>query len=294
MKKPTFFIIGAPKCGTTSLAQWLSQHPHVFFSRVKEPDFFSTDDPPRAISTLKDYERLFRGADSTHAAVGEGSTHYLISNDAIPNILRYTHDSRFIVCVRNPVDMVQSLHEQFIVTGDEHVTDLATAWRLSDDRATGRAVSRWCRSAKRLDYARVCSLGSHLERLYRLVLPEKVHVIVLDDLRVRPRIEYRDVLRFLDLEDDGRSDFPVYNSAKELRYPAVRMMVTAVSKVKHAVGLDLHGLGILTKVNRLNVRTRPREVMPPAVRAELVEFFKPEIVKLSAMLNRNFSSWLKV
>ncbi|MCH9035408.1 MAG: sulfotransferase [Planctomycetes bacterium] len=43
MNKPDFFIVGAPKCGTTSLYEYLRQHPEVFMSRIKEPHFFGRD-----------------------------------------------------------------------------------------------------------------------------------------------------------------------------------------------------------------------------------------------------------
>ena len=86
VRKPNFFIIGAPKCGTTSLATWLSGHPNVFMSAVKEPHFFNTDDR-RFISTLEAYENLFRAASSDHCAVGEASVWYLSSTEAVRNIL---------------------------------------------------------------------------------------------------------------------------------------------------------------------------------------------------------------
>ena len=111
MKKPNFFIIGAPKCGTTSLANWLAEHPRVFFSDTKEPHFFCTDGYT-GVKTLKQYEKLFEDAKPHHLAVGEGSTHYLFSKVAVPNILVYNPDARFIVCLRNPVDMAPSLHSE--------------------------------------------------------------------------------------------------------------------------------------------------------------------------------------
>jgi hypothetical protein len=59
LRKPNFFILGAPKCGTTSLAEWLGTHPNIFLSAVKEPHFFNTDDR-RGVMTLATYEDLFR------------------------------------------------------------------------------------------------------------------------------------------------------------------------------------------------------------------------------------------
>jgi len=86
MKKPNFFILGAPKCGTTSLAMWLSEHPNIFMCPIKEPHYFNTDGLQR-IKTLEQYESLFTDAKPEHVAVGEASTHYLYSKEAVPRIL---------------------------------------------------------------------------------------------------------------------------------------------------------------------------------------------------------------
>lgn len=59
MTRPNFFIIGAPKCGTSTLAWWLSQHPQVWFSPIKEPHFFNDDSAFRQIRTQAAYDRLF-------------------------------------------------------------------------------------------------------------------------------------------------------------------------------------------------------------------------------------------
>lgn len=59
MSSPNFFILGVPKCGTSSLAWWLSQHPQVWFSRIKEPHFFNDDSGFRQVRAKAAYDRLF-------------------------------------------------------------------------------------------------------------------------------------------------------------------------------------------------------------------------------------------
>lgn len=97
MKEPNFFIIGAPKCGTTSLAHWLAQHPEVFMSPVKEPHYFSTDFPLTSWRDPDDYHSLFEGADTHHKAVGEASVWYLRSREAVPQIEAHYPGARYIV-----------------------------------------------------------------------------------------------------------------------------------------------------------------------------------------------------
>jgi hypothetical protein len=99
VRRPNFFILGAPKCGTTSLARWVGEHPSVFICPEKEPHFFNTDDRHRGVEAIVDYEALFSGAQEQHVAIGEASVWYLSSLEAVPNILRYEPAAKFIVLV---------------------------------------------------------------------------------------------------------------------------------------------------------------------------------------------------
>ncbi|MEK7795603.1 MAG: sulfotransferase, partial [Candidatus Hydrogenedentota bacterium] len=77
MKRPNFIIVGAPKCGTTALSEYLRAHPNVFVSDPKEPHYFAEDfDLLRITKTEAAYHQLFAKATSEHAAVGEASTGY--------------------------------------------------------------------------------------------------------------------------------------------------------------------------------------------------------------------------
>ena len=166
MKKPNFFILGAPKCGTTSLAAWLSQHPQVFMSPAKEPHHFNADHKNRGYKERSHYESLFSRAKDHHIAVGEASVWYLYSQVAVSLIEEYSPESRYIVCLRNPVDMAYSLHEQQLVSGNEHLNCFSEAWELSDQRLKANSVSRWCVEPSQLAYGEACKLGGQMERLY--------------------------------------------------------------------------------------------------------------------------------
>ncbi len=104
MRKPDFFIIGAPKCGTTALATYLAEHPNIQLSDPKEPHYFCKDlkagGPP--VASDKDYvRRFFPGLEESGAsAAGEASVWYLYSDVAVRNILRFQPDAKFIVMLR--------------------------------------------------------------------------------------------------------------------------------------------------------------------------------------------------
>ena len=110
--KPNFFIIGAPRSGTTSLSSYLSDHPDIYFSDVKETGFFHNGVLSHKHTTIKDYmEICFSGTkDKKYKAVGEGTTSYLSSKKAVERVLEFNPDAKFIAMLRNPVDMMYSLY----------------------------------------------------------------------------------------------------------------------------------------------------------------------------------------
>ena len=115
MRKPNFFIIGAPKCGTTSVYSWLKDHPYIFMPDFKEPHHFYS--PYGEPIKREKYENLFMDADMEHFAVGEASVWYLFSGKAIDRILEYEASAKFIVLIRNPIEMAPSLHNHQKNTG---------------------------------------------------------------------------------------------------------------------------------------------------------------------------------
>src|SRR5687767_1010670 len=105
MHKPNFFIVGAPKCGTTSLYEYIRVHPEVFMPDRKEPAFFCSDFyKPRRMKE-EEYLSLFREAGSAKW-IGEASTWYLYSDKAREGIKAFCPDARIIIMLRNPVDMM--------------------------------------------------------------------------------------------------------------------------------------------------------------------------------------------
>src|SRR5262245_38442672 len=139
-----FFIAGAPRCGTTSLAVALAQHHQVCFSEPKEPHFFTrVADGYDLARTRRAYIKSFFPTERlSRDALGEASPSYLYSRTAIRAIDRMFPAARFIVMVRNPLEMMPSYHARLLFTLDEDVADFETAWRLQKQRAIGREIGR--------------------------------------------------------------------------------------------------------------------------------------------------------
>ena len=180
IKKNSFFIIGAPKCGTTSLAFHLSEHPEIAFSNPKEPHYFSPDYPfgPPNLVQIDDYLACFNLSNNTKA-LGEGSVFYLYSQVAVPKIEELTtQQPKYIVCLRNPVDASFSLHAQHVAFGWEPERDYLTALQRREEVSS--TSSQELKIAKILDYSRIYSYSTYLKQLLSSVNRERIFFYILE------------------------------------------------------------------------------------------------------------------
>lgn len=298
--QPDFFIAGAPKCGTTALVEYLRTHPQVFISELKEPHYFATDmEGKRSVKDRAEYEALFDAAGPQHGAVGEGSVYYLYSEQALANVRRYAPGARIIAMLRNPVELIPSLHAQFLYSRNEDETDLARAWDLIDERAAGRRIPRRCSDPKLLRYDRIARLGEQLERLLGLFPARQVMWIFFDDFVRDTRAEYLRVLDFLGLEDDGRKVFPPVNQHKRHRLSAVgnftqrppRRLVRAGLRAKKLLGIER--LGLLKRLRSINRVDGRRAPLSPRMRARILAAYRDDIERLSELTGRPLEDWLE-
>jgi hypothetical protein len=297
--KPNFFIVGAPKCGTTALYEYLRCHPNIFMPRYKEPHFFAKDlGAYPLIKTPEAYTQLFAESTEDHLRVGEASVYYLRSSSAISHIHEFDPGARIIAMYRNPVDMVHALHSQLLYVGEESEHDFEAAWRLQPRRSRGLDLPRRSRGAFLFQFAQLGQFGSQTQRLLSMFPRTQVKLILFDDFTASPQTVYDEVIAFLDIPHDGRTDFPRVNENKRARIswlkdflrkppPALR---SGFRKFKRSIGAERLG-GLKTKLVRLNTVSERRASLSPEFRAELVETFRDEVALLSRLLDRDLAHW---
>ena len=301
MRQPNFFIVGAPKCGTTALSEYLREHPRAFVSQPKEPHYFSRDFPyyyAPGHATLQHYLQLYADAPEDALAVGEASVWYLYSQRAVPGILEFAPDARLIAMVRNPVDLVPSLHSQMRYMRDEDEPELERAWELQGARAQGRNLPRTCRVPEFLLYGRAAMLGEQVGRLLEAAPAGQVKVIVFDDFRDDTLRVWTEVLDFLGLPDDGRREFPTVNANKQHRAESLarftqrppRALVKVAKGVKRVTGI--RRLGILQRLRQRNRVTATRREVSPEFRSTLKAYFREDVEHLSELLDRDLTEWV--
>ena len=297
--KPNFFIVGAPKCGTTALYEYLRPHPRIFFSRVKEPHFFAADmGAYPTVKTLEDYTRLFAESTEEHVRVGEASVHYLRSSVAIRNISEFSPGARIIAMLRNPVDMVYSFHSEILDWSIETVTDFEAAWRLQERRSRGMDLPPGITSPLLVQYADLGRFGTQIQRLLSIFPSGQVKVILYDDFAASPQRVYDEVIDFLGVPHDNRTDFPRINQNRRARLPWLRdfyrkpppAVRTAFRALKRAAGAE-RVIAVKEKIVGLNSAKEDRPPLSPEFRAELVQEFREEVALLSQILNRDLRHW---
>ena len=299
--KANFLIGGAPKCGTTSLANYLRDHPQIFLSEIKEPFYFA-DDLPRLrektrVQTSEQYAALFAGADDRCRAVGEGSTLYLFSESAIENALAYNPAMKFVFMVRHPVEVAHAFHMQMRFHEYEPLESFEAAWRdLPRRRLDPAVLPKRCLEPSMVDYDCIAAMGTQLDRAMTLIPPDQRLVLCFDDLKADAGQVYRRTLGFLNVDDDRRGSFGKDNAAMKSRFPIVtralrhHWVVSASLMTKRRLRGRWYRIARQTK-HSLMFRRAERPTLSAEFRRELQEHFLSEIELLEDLLKRDLSSW---
>jgi len=297
---PQLYVIGAPKAGTTSIARWLSTHPQVYWSVPKEPFFWASDYPRMrahyGFELVDAYRALYASPEATAARFrGDGSTTYLYSTRAVPEILRAVPEARFIVCLRNPVDLLVSYHRTQLVALNEDEPDFGRAWRRS---LTGRVPDTDPLDPKLLDYPRVGRLGEAVDRLMSTVPREQVHFIAFDALSDEPEGVWCSLASFVGIESDPMPDFTAHNASdKMFRSPALRRLTHRPPRVLAPTVSRLRQWSRTTDMpsvlalKRRMWREQERPVAASADRQAVADFLRSDVALLSKLIGRDLSDW---
>lgn len=298
MREPNFFIIGAPKCGTTSVYFWLSEHPEIYMSPVKEPNFFSGDIcRKQKVESIEGYKKLFEAANPDHKVVGEASTTYMMSETAVPKIEKRYDTPKYLVLIRNPVSMAHSLYRHLVATGAEHIGNFEKAWNMSNMRREEKRVNSIPISPKMLDYKKACKLGEQIERLKKVVRNKRLKVINIEDIKENTQKEYKKIINFLGLKSYGRTKFDKKNQAKKRTSGTLHRMVRKVgnlsNRVKKRLGIPVYrGTGITKKIIKANTKKTKKPKLNKEMKREMKKYFEEDIKKLQKVTNINLSNWL--
>lgn len=292
LTRPNFFIVGAPKCGTSAWVEYLSTHPSICFSSVKEPHYFCTDFPGfRWAKSEDEYLKCFQDC-SDAKVIAEASVQYLFSEDAANNIAAFDPNARILIMLRDPVSFLRSYHNQLLLNLDEDIGDFKEAWCRTELRRQGD-VPKSCREPRFLDYHRVGRLSLHVRRFTQIFPPSAVKVMMFEDWIHDPHTAYLDLMAFLGIVDDGRTTFNPVHSAKKIQYRQLarltqrppRGLLQVSTLIKRLFGVSQ--LGLASKLRKLNTRAGYSDsVKDPELDTQIRAFFAEDQKLLSELIGK--------
>lgn len=302
MPLPDFFVIGAPKAGTTALHVALARHPQLFMSRVKEPKHFLTagEPPPTGggpgdaktfseyVWRRSDYEALFASAPEG-ALRGESTPFYLYDHEAQQRIVAAVPHARMVALLRDPVDRAHSNWTHLWSAGLEPEGDFVRACQ----REAQRAARGWAPFWRYLELGRY---GEQLERLYRVVPREQVLLLRYRDLRERP-VETLDIIfGFLGVQQGLVDEVPAENVTAHVsdgpRNRAISAVLRAGTRLERRIGLGAWRTVTERLAQHLQREQRVRQPLRSEQRAALLPTVADDVARLSALTGESFDDWL--
>ncbi len=285
--KVDFFIVGAPKAGTTSLYKYLNQHQDVVMSSVKEPNYFSNEElesqdlyyASKNITDEKDYHSLFQ-ANGEKKKLGEASVSYLFYPKVSKRIFTYNKDAKIIIILRNPVDRAYSHYKMDFRLGfvKRDFEDLV----LNNNQEGS------------LFYQQYIDLG-----LYHLQVKSyidefgstNVCVMFYEDLKKDRATFVNNIFSFLNLKSDSNINFNLkYNKSKLPSNNFMRYLYS-ISLVRKTASF-LFNERLINFINKNFFRESNQEI-ESKVRHKLNQVFLNDIFMLEKLLNKDLSSWKK-
>jgi len=265
---------------------------------LKEPHFFSPDlDGPARVRTLEQYLDLFAPA-PPGAVCGEASVYYLLSREAPRRIRDFNPDARVIIMLRDPVELMHSIHTLNVVAGTEDVFDFRQALELEGARKQGLGLPSYAiTDVYKLYYRELARYSGHIERYLIEFGRDQVHIIIHEEYRKAPKGVLGKVCDFLGVADCPEIEAEVINENRQWRSKWLMTLIRKPPGIVRAAARGLIPRSVRFRLASLlidaNLAKRSRPPLDPLLRAELGEEFQPEIERLGLILGRDLSLWCR-
>jgi hypothetical protein len=316
---PTFFIVGAPKTGTTSLYHYLNQHPAIYMSPVKEPCYFASEvrmnrlshefrstaakrdmqlreylqgamsgpDPGGIIEDWEDYLALFKSVEA-ETAIGEASVCYLWSPTAAANIRSRIPDAKILMILRDPAERAFSQYLHYAADGL-----VRRSFREQIERCARHTQHEFNTLYPFLEYGRYYQqVKAYLDRFPHA----NVKICFYEEAWRDSQCFLRTVFEYLNVDPEFRPDV----SKRSLQGRAPKFLASYYWSRKSEIAPRLKALipktmreGLRGAVFRSGGALGSAPKMDASDRSYLCDFYRDDVGKLSALLDRDLSAWLK-
>jgi hypothetical protein len=300
--EPTFFMVGAARAGTTSMYDYLREHPQIYMPASlagKEPSFFCDLVPPWAARyrDIDTYLSLFAKGRG-HLAVGDGSTNYLVAPESAGRIReRYPH-AKILIILRNPVARAHSLYRYICAWGFEDAPTFEKGLAREAERLGNAAfIKQWQLLHYAFLYYHSGLYAEQVARYFDAFPREQVHVILFDDLKNDLLGTVQGVYRFLGVDADYE---PHLDSRNASSFPLSVKLQAFIARQWNDNPLNPRGpvrhrdkthFPIAMAINQLLGGYRDVRLRPETRRA-LTERFAPDIAKTASLIGRSLDHWV--
>ena len=289
MNLPNLLIVGAAKSGTTSLHNYLKQHPDIFMSNHKEPHFLINNEIgvnriPKGINNLQDYSNLFsNGASKKYR--GESSAMYLqFPEIAIKNIDRYLdEDVKIIIMLRNPIERAFS--------GYQHVKRYNLDEDLDFEDALEISEQRYFTNNNITPASRYIHIGMYNEfvRKFKTKFKTNVHIIIYKDFINNTNQELSRLFSFLGIKD-VQIDFNKQYMVGGWKWK--NDLFRKIFMKRHFLKKFIPFKRLIRAVFK-SFATDSVEKIDDTIREKLIGIYKDDIKNLSVFLNVDLNFWTK-
>jgi len=293
MTLPNFFIVGANKAGTTSLYNYLQQHPEIFMSKNKEPMFFISEDlnlnanrPDKQyrrylIDNIEDYSALFDDVTS-ELAIGEASTAYLPNPLAPKNIRKLIPNAKFIAILRNPIERAYSAYTYNLQKGIDPVSDFKLAIKEEQSKGNWR------------HYVKLGFYSKQIKNYFETFEDNQIKVFLYEDLKYDTNTILKNIFQFLEVDDTYTPDISKEHNVTLLpKNKPLHSILTRLKRISfsHKKTKPKKKEGLLDKLIKQNLQ-KPSKISIE-VRRDLIEVYRQDILKLQDLIDRDLSTWLE-
>lgn len=297
--RPNFYLLGAPKCGTSAMRSYLAAHPQVFFASPDEPGYFDrryrfSDMRQCAYRSVADYLTLYKDADpALHKAIGEGSVYMMYSAEILSEILCLSPDARFVLMIRNPYEAAISMHGENLKSaslGREPAECFADAWDDLGNRTVDEISGV---HSFRFRYDQLFSYHRHVIAARDAVGEDRLMVIVYDEFKNDNLGVAQKLYRFLGVSDSFEPAVAVVNERSQARDSLFARAVFRAAKHARRSRLlrPLRGRGLT--LNRFTQKSLPKPNVSKRLMDDMRRVYQSDIYALQRTLGCDLSGWLE-
>ncbi|MBJ7900106.1 MAG: sulfotransferase [Cyanobacteria bacterium RI_101] len=298
---PNFLVIGAAKSGTTSLYYYLKEHPEIYMSPLLEPKFFSfwnqrdlvfngkgdQEANSHVITNLEAYKNLFSEC-ANEKAIGEISPCYLYYENSAKNIYKLLPNVKIIVILRNPSERAHSNFCHLLSARRENLYNFSEALKIEQKRIINNWEYFWRYKSQGFYYQK-------LKNYFKLFNSEQIKVILYEDYKSDCQSVLSDIFKFLEVNPDFESNVEKrYNITESPTGPFLNSLIKLKEKNREAVQ-QLIPPSLRTRIFKsIKKLDKPAKstLLGQDVKAQLINDYKEDILKLQQLLNRDLSHWL--